>query len=66
MNYKALIISRLRKEIRRESQHKPAPLPSGDKIILANEKLIDELKDTSIELVNRIYLMGYRDGEKDF
>lgn len=44
MNYKALIISRLRREIRREAQYKPAPLPSGDKIILANEKLNSRIK----------------------
>ena len=46
MNYKTQIIDRLRSEIRREAQYKPAPLPSGDKIILENEKLINELKDT--------------------
>lgn len=66
MNYKTQIIDRLRSEIRREAQYKPAPLPSGDKIILENEKLINELKGTSVELVNRIYLMGYRNGEKGF
>ncbi len=66
MNYKTQIIDRLRSEIRRETQYKPAPLPSGDKIILENEKLINELKGTSVELVNRIYLMGYRNGEKGF
>lgn len=66
MNYKTQIIDRIRSEIRRETQYKPAPLPSGDKIILENEKLINELKGTSVELVNRIYLMGYRNREKDF
>lgn len=66
MNYKTQIIDRIRSEIRRETQYKPAPLPSGDKIILENEKLINELKGTSVELVNRIYLMGYRNGEKGF
>lgn len=33
---------------------------------MKNEKLINELKGTSVELVNRIYLMGYRNREKDF
>lgn len=65
MKYKNEIIDRLRKEIRRESGYKPAPLPTSDKIISENEKLIQELKNVSDGLVNRIYLMGYRDGETD-
>lgn len=46
MNYKNQIIDRLGSEIRRETQYKPIPLPSDDKIILENERLINELKDT--------------------
>lgn len=46
MNYETQIIDWIISEIRRETQYKPAPLPSGAKIILENEELINELKDT--------------------